>query len=82
MITLLQHQIKIAWFKPLRAAIVKSKITKQDLAKQTGLAKHTIDTILRGQAGTRISTFFALADALGLDLWITDKDGNSWRLKP
>lgn len=82
MITLLQHQIKVAWYKPLRAAIVKAKITKQDLAQQTGLAKHTLDTLLRGQTGTRLSTLFALTDALGLDIWLTDKDGHSWRLKP
>lgn len=82
MITLLQHQIKIAWWKPIRAAIIKKKLPYTVVAEKAGLAKASLTKILNGNIGTRISTLFALLDALDMDLWLVDKDGQSWRLKP
>lgn len=82
MITLLQHQIKIAWWKPIRATILKKKLPYTVVAENAGLAKQSLTKILNGNVGTRISTLFALLDSLGMDLWLVDKDGQSWRLKP
>lgn len=82
MITLLQHQIKVAWWKPIRQTIFKKKIMLQDLSEKAGIVVGSVRKIMNGNAGTRISTLFCLLDALDLDLWIVDKDGQAWRLKP
>ena len=82
MISILQHQIKIAWNKVLRKKFFESKMPLNELADKAGLAKNSLKRLLDGYVGTRISTLFALLDALELDLWIIDKEGHSWRLKP
>lgn len=81
MISILPHQVKIAWYKPIKAAAIKTKMAPSDLAEKAGIARASLTKILNGRIGTRISTLFALLDALELSLWIVDKDGNSWRLK-
>ena len=82
MITLLQHQIKIAWWKPLRSTMFKKKLLVQDIAEKAGIVPGSVRKIMNGNIGTRLSTLFALLDALEMDLWLVDKDGQAWRLKP
>ncbi|MBQ1573179.1 MAG: helix-turn-helix transcriptional regulator [Clostridiales bacterium] len=82
MITLLQHQIKIAWNKVLRKKFYEGKHDIKNLAEKAGISKYSLTKILDGKMGTRISTLFPLLEALELDLWLVDKEGHSWRLKP
>lgn len=82
MITLLQHQIKIAWNKALKQIVFKNKIPLVFLAEKAGITPVSLRQILDGHMGTRVSTLFPLIEAMELDLWLTDKEGHSWRLKP
>ena len=82
MITLLQYQIKTPWWKPIRQLIFKKKLLKKDVADKAGITKGSLEKIMNGNAGTRVSTLFCLMDALEMDLWMVDKDGQAWRLKP
>ena len=82
MISILPYQVKIAWYKPIRQTIIRKKMLMSDVAKKAGIAKESLAHMMNGHIGTRLSTLFALLDAMEMSLWLIDKDGNSWRLKP
>lgn len=82
MISILPHQVKIAWYKPLRQIMFKKKLTVSGVAEKAGIGKQTLVNIMNGNVGVRLTTLFCLLDALEMNLWLIDKDGQSWRLKP
>ena len=53
------------------------KLTQQDVADLTGLARYTIGRVEKGDAGTQLATLGRVADAVGLVVSLSTRYGDS-----
>lgn len=45
---------------------IKNDLSRRELAEKAGIAIHTLESIEYGRAGTRTTTFCALAESMGM----------------
>ncbi|OFW66534.1 MAG: hypothetical protein A2Z12_01925 [Actinobacteria bacterium RBG_16_68_21] len=63
--------------KVIRARRKQLKLTQQDVADLTGLARYTIGRVEKGDAGTQLATLGRVADAVGLVVSLSTRYGDS-----
>jgi len=58
----------------LRDRIARSGMTQKALSVEAGVSRQTLSKILSGQADLKVTTLFALADKLGMEVMLLPKD--------
>ncbi|CAN7645233.1 helix-turn-helix transcriptional regulator [Pseudoduganella sp. LjRoot289] len=58
----------------LRTAMNRRGMSQAVLREEAGIAQRTLTNVLSGQEDFKVSTLFALADRLGLELLLVPKD--------
>lgn len=58
----------------LRGRMKERAVTQQELREAAGLSKQTLTHVLNAQRDYKVSTLFALADRLGLELVLVPKE--------
>lgn len=58
----------------LRTQIARLGFTQQELADAAGVSRQTLSKVLSGNADLRLTTLFALADRLGLEVLLVPKE--------
>lgn len=59
--------------KVLRNAISHRKVSQAQLREQAGISQRTLTNVLSGDEDFKMSTLFALADRLGLEMLLVPK---------
>lgn len=57
----------------IRTAILKSKVTRYRIAKETGIGQPQLSRLMTGEAGLSLKAIERLADYLGLEIVIRPK---------
>ena len=65
----LQHLANV-----LRDNIEKKRLTQEQLASSAGVSRQTLSKILSGRADLKLTTLFAVADRLGLEVVLVPKE--------
>jgi len=58
----------------LRTHIARLNFTQQELADAAGVSRQTLSKVLSGRADLRLTTLFALADRLGLEVLLVPQE--------
>lgn len=64
------QQLSIA----LRDRIARLRITQEALGTEAGLSRQTLSKVLSGRADLKVTTLFALADRLGLEVMLVPRE--------
>ena len=62
----------------VRAYRIKNDLSRSELAEKAGIAIHTLESIEYGRAGTRTTTFCALAESIGMRPWELMKEAEKY----
>lgn len=57
----------------IRAQLRSLRLTQTELASTSGVARRTLAQVLRGDSDLKLSTLFALADRIGLEVVLVPK---------
>lgn len=58
----------------LRDRIRRLKLTQEALSTEAGVSRQTLSKVLSGRADLKVTTLFALADRLGLEVMLVPKE--------
>lgn len=58
----------------LRDRIRRLKLTQETLSTDAGISRQTLSKVLSGRADLKVTTLFALADRLGLEVMLVPKE--------
>lgn len=59
-------RLEAALLVQIKVELVERDMTQQDLAQKMGIEKATLNRWLKGHTAMKMSTFYELADALGI----------------
>ena len=81
MIEILPHKIPTNFHRLMKQKIYERFNTMKEAERETGIAHNTIANVCSGRYAPRLDTIMLLLKQMDLDMWIIDRDGNSWRIK-
>jgi len=58
----------------LRNRIARLNLTQEALSAEAGISRQTLSKVLSGRADLKVTTLFALADRLGLEVMLVPKE--------
>lgn len=58
----------------LRTRIAQLSFTQEALSAEAGISRQTLSKVLSGRADLKVTTLFALADRLGLEVMLVPKE--------
>ena len=58
----------------LRSRIRRLNLTQEALSAEAGISRQTLSKVLSGRADLKVTTLFALADRLGLEVMLVPKE--------
>jgi|AntAceMinimDraft_12_1070368.scaffolds.fasta_scaffold01208_18 transcriptional regulator with XRE-family HTH domain len=58
----------------LRDRIARSRLTQEALSIEAGVSRQTLSKVLSGRADLKVTTLFALADRLGMEVMLIPRE--------
>lgn len=81
MISILPHKIPTRISNIIREKVAQKEGYFSQIANGMGIHENTLRRAMNPDFYPRLDTLLLICKGLGLNLWVVDEDGNSWRLK-